>query len=125
MTCAIPYRSPHLLSLRERISIDGQPIAGQHFDQLVRGGLEAAAAAPSASPSSISHFEMMTALALRHFQQQKVHRLARCAAPMVIFMHASLINGRPMPAPAYVWQHTHRTGGRNAAHTPGGCQIAV
>lgn len=60
--------SPHLLSLRERISINGQPIACRDFDELVSSGLEAA----GASLGGVSHFEVMTALALRQFQQQKV-----------------------------------------------------
>ncbi len=83
MLQSLMCRSPHLLSLRERISIDGQPIAGREFDELVSSGLEAA----GASLGGVSHFEVMTALALRQFQQQKVgsHRLvlARWHAPAV------------------------------------------
>lgn len=66
------YTSPHLLSLRERISVDGQPISGQEFDALVSGGLTMARAAMGQQFSGISHFEMMTALALQHSKQQQV-----------------------------------------------------
>jgi folylpolyglutamate synthase/dihydropteroate synthase len=65
-------RSPHLLTLRERISIDGRPIGSTEFDGLASAGLSAARAALADGFSSVTHFEMMTALALQHFQQQKV-----------------------------------------------------
>ena len=68
-------RSPHLLSLRERIAINGRPITAEDFDGLVGRGLEAARASPDVAPGRVSHFEMMTALALRHFQQQQVPQI--------------------------------------------------
>lgn len=67
-------RSPHLMSLRERISVNGESISGKGFDALVSGGLTAARAAMGEQFSGISHFEMMTALALQHFKQQQVRR---------------------------------------------------
>lgn len=65
--------SPHLLTLRERISIDGRPIASTDFDGLASAGVSAAQAALGDNYSNVTHFEMVTALALRHFQQQKVN----------------------------------------------------
>lgn len=64
--------SPHLLTLRERISIDGRPIGSSDFDGLASAGMSAARAALADDFSSVTHFEMMTALALQHFHQQKV-----------------------------------------------------
>lgn len=62
--------SPHLISLRERIAVNNKPIGQDDFDSLVAASLGQAAAARGLQ--SVSHFEMMTAVAVKHFTSQKV-----------------------------------------------------
>ena len=64
-------RSPHITMLRERISVDGRPVAQPAFDALVEGAAEDIAALQR-EEAALSHFEAMTALALRHFQGEQV-----------------------------------------------------
>lgn len=66
------FRSPHVATLRERISVDGRSIAQPAFDALVEGAAEDIAAVRR-DEAALSHFEAVTALALRHFQQEQVH----------------------------------------------------
>jgi len=63
-------RSPHVTTLRERLAVNGQPIAPAAFAALVQGAAEDVAAAQR-EDARLSHFEALTALALRHFQQQQ------------------------------------------------------
>jgi dihydrofolate synthase/folylpolyglutamate synthase len=60
------YTSPHLVSVRERIQIDRQPISEAGFAE----GMEAVRAAMTEAPATF--FEIMTGLALRHFAREKV-----------------------------------------------------
>ena len=62
---------PHLVSYRERIRIAGHPIAAAEFTSLVRGGLPVAdrVARRHGSPTE---FELLTALAFRHFADARV-----------------------------------------------------
>lgn len=72
---ACPAHSPHITSLHERISIGGAPISDAAFDALVaRHGpaIEAAAEREAAAGQALSHFEIVTALAFKHFQEQQV-----------------------------------------------------
>lgn len=62
--------SPHLLSLRERIMIDSHPISEADFDALASSSM--AAVGPKSGAGPVSHFEMMTAMALQHFKDAKV-----------------------------------------------------
>eukprot|EP00208_Stichococcus_sp_RCC1054_P008022 CAMPEP_0206150448 /NCGR_PEP_ID=MMETSP1473-20131121/38307_1 /ASSEMBLY_ACC=CAM_ASM_001109 /TAXON_ID=1461547 /ORGANISM="Stichococcus sp, Strain RCC1054" /LENGTH=505 /DNA_ID=CAMNT_0053547951 /DNA_START=112 /DNA_END=1630 /DNA_ORIENTATION=+ len=64
------YTSPHLLSLRERIMIDSHPISEADFDALASSSM--AAVGPKSGAGPVSHFEMMTAMALQHFKDAKV-----------------------------------------------------
>lgn len=60
------YTSPHLISFRERIRIDGTPIPGQRIVEYVRRlkpGIEAGKA---------TFFEAVTAIAFRYFADEKV-----------------------------------------------------
>ena len=66
------FRSPHITTLRERISTDGRPIAQPAFDALVEGAAEDIAAVRR-DEAALSHFEAMTALALHHFKHEQVH----------------------------------------------------
>ena len=62
---------PHLVSYRERIRVAGRPISGADFTRLVRAGLPVAdrVARRHGPPTE---FELLTALALRHFADQDV-----------------------------------------------------
>ena len=55
------YTSPHLLSVRERIRVNGQMIGMTHFIDLAEEVLAAA------SGSDSSYFELMTCMAVSHF----------------------------------------------------------
>ncbi|KAK9844056.1 hypothetical protein WJX81_003088 [Elliptochloris bilobata] len=65
------YISPHVITLRERISVNSLPISLSAFDALVGGAAEDIGAVQQ-EEAALSHFEAMTALALRHFQQEQV-----------------------------------------------------
>ena len=58
------YTSPHLVSLRERIQVNGEPISEAAFAE----GMQAVRDAAEGEPT---FFELMTALALRHFAREK------------------------------------------------------
>ena len=60
------YTSPHLHSFTERIRVDGEPIAEEEVVALTR------LLRPLADDVPITFFEFTTALALLHFQRQKV-----------------------------------------------------
>ncbi|MBM4448047.1 MAG: bifunctional folylpolyglutamate synthase/dihydrofolate synthase [Chloroflexi bacterium] len=67
------YTSPHLLSIRERIQVDGQQIAGGEFARLT--GImkpEVAAINARADFGTLTTFEILTALAFAHFRDKKV-----------------------------------------------------
>jgi dihydrofolate synthase/folylpolyglutamate synthase len=63
---------PHLVSYRERIRIAGHPITAAEFTRLVRAGLPVAdrVARRHGPPTE---FELLTALAFRHFADVSVH----------------------------------------------------
>ncbi len=60
------YTSPHLVDIRERICINGEPISTSAFAERTR---EVAEAAESVAPDA-SFFELMTAMAMRHFVEE-------------------------------------------------------
>jgi dihydrofolate synthase/folylpolyglutamate synthase len=63
------YTSPHLVSVRERIQIDRQPISETDFAAgmaVVRDAVE------RSSEHEVTYFELMTALALWYFGREKV-----------------------------------------------------
>ena len=62
---------PHLVTYRERIRVAGRPISAADFTRLVRAGLPVAdrVARRHGPPTE---FELLTALALRHFADQDV-----------------------------------------------------
>ena len=62
------YTSPHLVDVRERIDINGQPIGKPDFAELMREVAEAAASI-DLEPT---FFEAMTAMAFKHFADQAV-----------------------------------------------------
>ena len=68
------YTSPHLIRINERIRIDGAEIDDDDFARL-HGDVDRAAerlVAEGALPWHPSFFEMMTAIAFRHFAAQRV-----------------------------------------------------
>ncbi len=62
------YTSPHLVDIRERVQIDGQLIGKTDFVETLREVAEAAARLPEEP----TFFEILTALAFRHFAEQAV-----------------------------------------------------
>jgi dihydrofolate synthase/folylpolyglutamate synthase len=65
------YTSPHLVDVRERIRINGDPIGYQAFARLCQKVAEAGEAIER-QQGAISYFEVLTALALCYFQEQAV-----------------------------------------------------
>ncbi|KAK9856133.1 hypothetical protein WJX84_011820 [Apatococcus fuscideae] len=66
------YSSPHLHSLTERIAINGEPISREAFDGLAQGNRTHLKQAQTDSNGALTHFEALTALAFKHFQEQGV-----------------------------------------------------
>lgn len=71
--CVIVFCSPHVTTLRERISINGQPIPETSFDDLIRDVETKLVRSREEEGGALSHFEVMTALAFTHFQGQQVY----------------------------------------------------
>ncbi len=63
------YTQPHLHSMRERIAVNGEPIAEPAFADLIRRGIDAAESIERERPDlgEITAFELTTALSLAHF----------------------------------------------------------
>ncbi len=66
------FCSPHVTTLRERISIDGKAISEASFDGLISKSEAGLVRARDEEGSALSHFEVMTALAFKYFQDQQV-----------------------------------------------------
>jgi folylpolyglutamate synthase/dihydropteroate synthase len=66
-------RSPHVTSLTERFRIGHEQITQSHLEDLVSRHKAAVEAGVGASPKP-THFEVTTALALKHFEEQEVGR---------------------------------------------------
>ncbi len=67
------YTSPHLRTIRERVSIDGEPVTEEAFARLVdRLEPEAAAVNGSGVSGELTTFELLTALAFLHFRENAV-----------------------------------------------------
>ena len=62
------YSSPHLTDIRERIAVDGQMISTADFARLVKA-VEPMVARVKPTPS---YFDVLTAVAFKHFAEQKV-----------------------------------------------------
>jgi dihydrofolate synthase/folylpolyglutamate synthase len=62
------YTSPHLVDVRERIAINGDPIPRSEFTELMKQTAEAAAGLDSEP----TFFELTTAVAFQHFAEQAV-----------------------------------------------------
>ncbi|KAI3425824.1 hypothetical protein D9Q98_007799 [Chlorella vulgaris] len=66
------YTSPHIRSFHERIAVGGSPISAASLDALLAAHGGTVEAAHSREASALSHFEIVTALAFKHFQEQQV-----------------------------------------------------
>jgi dihydrofolate synthase/folylpolyglutamate synthase len=62
------YSSPHLTDIRERIAVDGEMISQADFARLVKA-VEPMVAKVKPTPS---YFDVLTAVAFKHFAEQKV-----------------------------------------------------
>ena len=73
------YTSPHLLALRERISTrpGGLAVGAPQWWSLVKELGPAIEAAQADAGGALTHFEVVTALALAHFVREGVQVLAR------------------------------------------------
>jgi dihydrofolate synthase/folylpolyglutamate synthase len=65
------YTSPHLHTMRERMKIDGQLITEQEFANLLSEMKPQIEATNKGQTEELSTFEILTAMAFRHFQKQK------------------------------------------------------
>lgn len=65
------YTSPHLVSYRERIVVDGSPIGRDELERLSHR-LEPLVRAVEAQEGDLTEFEMGTALAFTHFREARV-----------------------------------------------------
>ncbi|MBT9163609.1 MAG: Folylpolyglutamate synthase [Chloroflexi bacterium] len=65
------YTSPHLHTMRERIRIDGQLIAEHQFAELLSEMKPEIEATNRGQSEKLSTFEILTAMAFRHFHKQK------------------------------------------------------
>lgn len=64
--------SPHIRTIRERIAIDREKISEADYAGLAAQDSAVIQQALTGSFGSLSHFEVLTALAFRHFQRNKV-----------------------------------------------------
>jgi len=66
--------SPHIRTIRERIAIDGEKIPEVDYAGLAAQDSAVMQQALEGSFGSLSHFEVLTALAFKYFQRNKVQQ---------------------------------------------------
>jgi dihydrofolate synthase/folylpolyglutamate synthase len=66
------YLSPHIVSLEERVQIDGVPVSGASFDRLTVTVLDAGDAVAEELGEGPTQFEVLTAVAFLAFEEAKV-----------------------------------------------------
>jgi hypothetical protein len=81
--------SPHLISLRERISVDCAAITHQEFDALVDENWEVLAKVNEEFGGTLTHFEAVTGLAFKYFSQQHVRRPLALDAEICVLSNAN------------------------------------
>jgi len=64
--------SPHIRTIRERIAINREQISEADYAGLAAQDSAVMQQALAGSFGSLSHFEVLTALAFKHFQRNKV-----------------------------------------------------
>jgi len=62
------FTSPHLLDVKERISVGGSPLSGREFAR----ALDGVRSSLGGGRSALTYFEWLTAMAIRHFVDRKV-----------------------------------------------------
>lgn len=67
--------SPHVTTLRERIQVDGRPIQSDDWEATIAQHAPAIERVAKQHDGALSHFEVVTALALQHFRDQQVGTL--------------------------------------------------
>ncbi len=72
-TCFVVH-SPHIRTIRERIAIDGEKIPEVDYAGLAAQDSAVMQQALEGSFGSLSHFEVLTALAFKYFQRNKVQQ---------------------------------------------------
>lgn len=66
------YTSPHITTLHERITVNGASIPEEVLEGLVERYGSAVQAQQTQQGGKLTHFEVLTALALKHFQEESV-----------------------------------------------------
>ena len=66
------FCSPHVSSIRERIAINAQPVSQAAFDALGEQHGFVVKSVQSEVNATLTHFEVLTALAMQHFQDTQV-----------------------------------------------------
>jgi dihydrofolate synthase/folylpolyglutamate synthase len=95
------FTSPHLSSMRERISLDGQPLDTQRFVELYEEIVPYVAVVDGRHEVPISFFELLTAMAFAAFADAPVD-VAIVEVGMYLGLH----------------EHRGRNGRRSHAHLP-------
>jgi hypothetical protein len=80
--------SPHIRSFNERIAVDGAPIPASQLDSLAERHAGTVEAAQAREAGALSHFEIVTALAYKHFQEQQVGSKQAATGTTVHAAHA-------------------------------------
>lgn len=66
------YTSPHVVSLHERVAVDGSPISDAALDALIAKHGPIVEGVQASEGGALSHFEILTALAFKHFADSSV-----------------------------------------------------
>ena len=73
-----PCCSPHVAAFNERIAVNGLPIATPALEDLIDRHRHRIEAAQSEEAGALTHFEVVTALAYKHFQEEEVGCAVKC-----------------------------------------------
>eukprot|EP00884_Botryococcus_braunii_P012742 jgi/Botrbrau1/21469/Bobra.0216s0077.1 len=66
------YTSPHVVGINERIQVNSQAIPEESLGNMVGQMQDTLEVARQREGGALSHFEVLTSLALNHFRQQQV-----------------------------------------------------
>lgn len=94
--------SPHIRTTRERIAVDGEKITEEEYAGLAAQDSSVMQQALAGKFGKLSHFEVLTALAFRHFQLSKVQQqhkasvtpdIARSFQPILMLHFSTMLKG--------------------------------
>lgn len=94
--------SPHIRTTRERIAVDGEKITEEEYAGLAAQDSSVMQQALAGKFGKLSHFEVLTALAFRHFQLSKVQQqhkasvtpdIARSFQPILMLRLSTMLKG--------------------------------